>query len=144
MLKNLFLVTFCSLLWAACSTPVTTTEEPSEQEIIESNSRSSEEDDKLIGRESDLVFARKWKNEATTFIMDFRIDGSFVGEVEGLPLNGKWSISEDQKTLELRKDETVEGKGDDFNRDYTILSSSPEKIKLLDEAGVEWTLMSVE
>ncbi len=143
MLRNLFLAAVCSLLWVACSAPASTSEEiSSEEAIIQSNSRSSE--DKLIGRESDLVFARKWKNEANSFMMDFRLDGSFSGEVEGQPMDGKWSISEDQKTLQLRKAESIEGKSDGFKKDFTIVSSSAQKINLLDEVGVEWLLVAVE
>lgn len=143
MLKNLFLAAVCALLWTACSTPAPTPEEnPTEESIIESNNRSSEGD--LIGRESDLIFARKWKNDNNTFLMDFRLDGSFVGEVDGHPLDGQWSISEDQKTLQLRKGENAEGKGDSFNQDYTIVSSSAEKVTLMNAAGQEVLLVSVE
>ncbi|MGH1337016.1 MAG: hypothetical protein ACRBFS_12900 [Aureispira sp.] len=147
MLKNLFFVVVCSLLWTACSNPTpvptpTPEEQPSEETIINSNNRSSEDD--LIGRESDLIFARKWKNDNNSFLMDFRLDGSFIGEVEGQPLDGKWSISEDQKTLQLRKGETTEGKGDAFNKDYSIISSSAEKVTLMDDSGKEILLVSID
>lgn len=147
MLKNSFFVIVCFLLWTACSNPTpvpapTPEEQPSEETIINSNNRSSEDD--LIGRESDLIFARKWKNDNNSFLMDFRLDGSFIGEVDGQPLDGQWSISEDQKTLQLRKGETTEGKGDAFNKDYTIISSNAEKITLMDDAGKEVLLVSID
>lgn len=147
MLKNLFFVVSCFLLWTACSNPTPAPtpvpeEQPSEETVINSNNRSSEDD--LIGRESDLIFARKWKNDNNSFLMDFHLDGSFIGEVEGQPLDGQWSISEDQKTLQLRKDETTEGKGDAFNKDYTIISSNAEKVTLMDDAGKEVLLVSID
>lgn len=141
MLKHLFLIAACSFLWTACSTPIPEAQ-PSEETIVQSNSRSSEDD--LIGRESDLIFARKWKNDNGTFLMDFRLDGSFIGEVDGQPVDGKWSISDDQKTLQLRTGEDTEGKGETFHKDYTILSSSAEKVKLVNEAGQDFLLVAVE
>jgi hypothetical protein len=144
MLKYLFLIAICSFLWTACSNPTPPSEEEqtNEEEITTSNSRSAEGD--LIGRESDLIFARKWKNDNNTFLVDFHLDGSFVGEIDGNPLNGQWSISEDQKTLQLRKDDDTEGKGDAFSKDYTIVSSSAEKITLMTAEGQEVLLVSVE
>lgn len=143
MIKKISFALLCSFLWTACSSPTPTPEDqPSEKAIIQSVNRNSEGD--LIGRESDLIFARKWKNDKNTFLMDFRMDGSFVGKIEGQALEGQWNITEDQKTLQLRKAEAADDNNESFNKDYTIVNSNTKKVSLMDDLGQELLLTSIK
>ena len=137
MFKTLLSLLAISLLLVGCSSTPTDTEASlkGDQTALEAPSRSSESED-----DTDLLLARKWQSEDGLLLLDLNLDGTFVGEVDGAPVEGQWQISDDRKTLTLNESKGVEGKGQAINASYAIVSNSPESMILQDEDGKTWTL----
>lgn len=78
--------------------------------------------------------AGTWKN-ATTMI-NLKIDGTFEASFEdNVTVVGKWSLSNDEKTLSLTEDTSSEGKGQSFNKTYTVIELSDAMMHVEDADG---------
>jgi len=118
---------------ASCSSPSedTNTQNVSNENVIEST-RGVEDAEEDMG----AMLARKWQNENA--YVDLKLDGTFEANFDGeATIVGKWSISEDQKTLKLMEDAPSEGKGNSFNASYVIVEVSATTMKVMDRDGNE-------
>ena len=125
------------LIAASCSTPSTNTPTVAvdDSKLVESTRGAASEDD------MNLLFARKWLGENA--FLDLKIDNTFEGSLNGQnELFGNWSISEDQTTLALTSDKSVEGKGKGFNLKYTIIKVTADAMTVQDQDGNEVTFAS--
>ena len=85
-----------------------------------------------------LVFSRKWTSEEA--FVDLKIDGSFDAKFgEDEPVHGKWTLSEDLKTLSLMGEQAADGKGHNFVGKYTVLEISDSVMKVQDKDGKDWS-----
>lgn len=120
---------------ASCSSPSedTNTTAISNENVIESTRGVD-----AAGDDMNVMLARKWQNESA--YVDLKIDGSFEGNLDGeTELIGKWSISDDQKTLKLMEEQTLEGKGTSFHAEFVLVDITPNTMKVLDQDGNELT-----
>lgn len=75
-----------------------------------------------------------WKNDNTR--IDLKIDGTFEATFNGgTTIIGKWSLSNDEKTLSLTEDTATEGKGHSFNKTYTVIELSDAVMRVEDADG---------
>lgn len=75
-----------------------------------------------------------WKNGNTW--VNLKIDGSFEGSFDGADvIVGKWSLSDDEKTLKLAEEKGHEGKGHSFAKSYTVLELSDAVMRVEDADG---------
>jgi hypothetical protein len=144
MKKNILTLFSLAILLTAvsCSTP--STDSASAVSKLESTANRSvpaanEEED------LNLLLARKWENASGEIFIDLKIDGSFEGKFDSdNTILGSWSVSDDQKTLSLKEENTSDGKGGTLNLSYTILNMSFNNMKVLDQDGNELAFVSPE
>ncbi|MCP4438444.1 MAG: hypothetical protein GY810_05825 [Aureispira sp.] len=85
-----------------------------------------------------LIFSKKWTGEEA--FVDLKIDGSFDAKFgEDEPVHGKWTLSEDLKTLKLVGDQAADGKGHNFVGEYTVLEINDSAMKVQDKDGKDWS-----
>lgn len=139
MKTNLFTLLAFALLFigASCSNPSTNTPTVSvdDTKLVEATRGAAAEED------MNLLFARKWQGENA--FLDLKIDNTFEGALDGsTELFGNWMISEDQTTLTLTSDKSVEGKGKGFNLQYSIIKVDADAMTVKDKEGNEVTFAS--
>jgi hypothetical protein len=138
MKTNLFTLLAFALLFigASCSNPSTNTPTVAidDTKLVESTRGAAADD-------MNLLFARKWQGENA--FLDLKIDNTFEGSLDGEnQLFGNWNISEDQTTLTLTSDKSVEGKGRGFNLKYSIVKVDADAMTVKDKDGKEVTFAS--
>jgi hypothetical protein len=85
----------------------------------------------LIQEDTYLLLANKW--ESGKVFLDFNINGSFEGSINGQDdLYGNWEIINNQKTLVLVNSPEDE---DEFKLEYTLSDVSFDSITLVDKKG---------
>lgn len=83
------------------------------------------------------TISRKWATGADSYL-NLKLDGTFEGTLDAGSLSvGKWTISDDGKTLTLTAEQSAEGKGANAPVVYTIVSISEQSLKVKDAAGKE-------
>lgn len=80
--------------------------------------------------------AGKWEDQNT--FVNLKLDGSFEASFDGeTTIVGNWTLSDDEKQLSLKAEESLEGKGSVFAKTYEVLEITPETLKVKDEDGYE-------
>jgi hypothetical protein len=78
--------------------------------------------------------ARNW-SKANTYL-NLKLDGSFEAVLEaGTVMAGKWQISEDEKTLTLQAEKSLEGKGVTENLVFDIQQLNDGALIIKDSKG---------
>jgi hypothetical protein len=78
--------------------------------------------------------ARNW-SKANTYL-NLKLDGSFEAVLEaGTVMAGKWQISEDEKTLTLQAEKSLEGKGVTENLTFAIEQLNDGALIIKDSKG---------
>jgi len=78
--------------------------------------------------------ARNW-SKANTYL-NLKLDGSFEAVLEaGTVMAGKWQISEDEKTLTLQAEKSLEGKGVTENLMFAIEQLNDGALIIKDSKG---------
>jgi hypothetical protein len=133
----LSLIAFSILLIAvSCSNPSTNTPTIAvdDSKLVETTRGAGADD-------LNLLFARKWLGENT--FLDLKIDNTFTASLDGQnELFGDWFISEDQSTLTLSSEKSIEGKGKGFLFKYTIVKVTSDAMIVKDTDGNEITFAS--
>lgn len=130
------LVGICSLsllLATACDNAPTT---PKPVDItINRNAASALAGDAMPNHPATI--SRKWTTGTDTYL-NLKLDGTFEGTLDANSLSvGKWTISDDGKTLTLTAEQSTEGKGNSAPIIYTVISISEHILKVIDAAGKE-------
>lgn len=140
MLKILLALLVTTFLWANCTSPSSANAALKGYEnVLQAPSRSS-----VPAEDTDILLARKWQSEDGTLLLDLNLNGDFVGELDGRPIEGQWQISDDHKILTLNESKGLEGKGKVVNVSYDVVSINPEVLVLQDTKDKTWTLAALE
>ncbi len=140
MFKTLLYILTMTLFLASCTAPVAEEDKRhNDDTTLQAPNRSSQAEE-----DTDLLLARKWQSENGMLLLDLNLNGNFVGEMDGQPVEGQWQLSDDRKTLTLNENNGLEGKGQVLNVSYAVVSNTPESMVLQDEAGKTWTLAALE
>lgn len=139
MLKKVLGMMIAAALVVSCSNPSSNVDTADNATALEAPSRSSNTE-----AESDLLLARKWQSEGGILLIDLSLNGNFVGEIEGQPIQGTWKTSEDGTQLLLSEDQGIEGKGKALQQSYTIVSNSADQMVLQDNEGKQWILLPLD
>lgn len=87
-----------------------------------------------------LLLAHRWTSKA--LLLDLHVDGSFEGRSgSSEDLYGLWEVDKHRKTLLLQNDPMDE---EVFQRQYTIVEVSFDRLRLKDAAGKFFALSLVE
>ncbi|WCL82864.1 lipocalin family protein [Saprospira sp. CCB-QB6] len=80
--------------------------------------------------------AGKWEDQNT--FVNLKLDGTFEASFDGeTTIVGSWILSDDEKQLSLKAEESLEGKGSVFAKTYEVLEITPESLKVKDDEGQE-------
>jgi len=135
---SIYILSITTLILAfSCASPSEDTPVISAEDntIVDATRGQAEED-------SYILFARKWETDNNVYV-DLQLDGSFEGSLDGEnEIFGNWSISEDQKQLQLTENQSNEGKGNNFSALYTIVEISASKLEVIDDKEQKWTFVS--
>ena len=137
MFKTLLGTLLIAFLAISCSDTAPTDNTSTEETTLQAPSRSSN-----TAEETDLLLARKWQSEGGVLLIDLSLDGTFIGEIEGQPIQGTWKTAADQ--LMLHEEKGLEGKGKALQQTYTIVSNTAESMILEEEGGKKWTLSPLD
>ncbi len=110
-----------------------TTEAPKQEKEIKLDTRGIEATVAEEKAPSSFVTGT-WKNGDiwVKLKIDLTFEGSFDG---GDVIIGKWSLSDDEKTLTLTEGKGTEGKGQSFVKTYTVLELSDAVMHVEDADG---------
>lgn len=87
-----------------------------------------------------LLLAHRWTSK--TLLLDLHVDGSFEGRFgSNEELYGLWEVDKQRKTLLLQNDPIDE---EVFQRQYTIVEVSFDRLRLKDASGKFFALSLVE
>jgi len=100
-------------------------------DAMEVTTRGQKSEDKV-----ENFTAGKWEDQNT--FVNLKLDGSFEASFDGeTTIVGNWTLSDDEKQLSLKAEESLEGKGSVFAKTYEVLEITPETLKVKDEEGYE-------
>lgn len=100
-------------------------------DAMEVTTRGQQAEDKV-----ENFTAGKWEDQNT--FVNLKLDGSFEASFDGeTTIVGNWTLSDDEKQLLLKAEESLEGKGSVFAKTYEVLEITPETLKVKDEEGYE-------
>jgi len=132
MKKFLFLFSL-PLVFAACSSSSVADKMPAATANTVTSSPSRAADKAQADRIA--AVARNWSKDGAQFV-NLKIDGSFEASFEaGVTLVGKWTISDDEKTLTLQPEQALEGKSGNDAMKFTIANIDDMMLSLQDASG---------
>jgi len=86
--------------------------------------------------EVETFTAGKWQNQNT--YVNLKLDGTFEASFDGeTTIVGSWTLSDDEKQLSLKAEESLEGKGSVFAKTYKVLEITAASLKVKDDEGQE-------
>ncbi|AFC24634.1 lipocalin family protein [Saprospira grandis] len=129
-MKNLMFL-FVALLAFGLGSCNTEAPAASVNDAMEVTTRGQKAEDKV-----ENFTAGKWEDQNT--FVNLKLDGSFEASFDGeTTIVGNWTLSDDEKQLSLKAEESLEGKGSVFAKTYEVLEITPETLKVKDEDGYE-------
>jgi hypothetical protein len=126
---------FVSLFLASCGqTPTNTIGATTANIDTESKRNIAAAPDATKKADNLAAVARNW-SKANTYI-NLKLDGTFEAALEaGTVMAGKWQISEDEKTLTLQAEKSLEGKGATETLTFTIEQLNEGALIIKDSKG---------
>ncbi|WP_156001882.1 lipocalin family protein [Saprospira grandis] len=129
-MKNLMFI-FMALLAFGLGSCNSEAPAASVNDAIEVTTRGQKAEEK-----ADNFTAGKWEDQNT--FVNLKLDGSFEASFDGeTTIVGSWTLSDDEKQLSLKAEESLEGKGSVFAKTYEVVEATPDLLKVKDEEGYE-------
>ncbi len=132
-MKKFLILLSLPLLFAACSSSSVADKMPAaaSANINTTSTRAADQ----AKAEHIAAVARNWSKDGAQFV-NLKLDGSFEASFEaGVTLVGKWTMSDDEKTLTLQPEKALEGKSGNATMSFTIANIDDSALSLQDANG---------